>query len=65
MKKLLLLFFYLILLSAFLLTACKSKEKTAPDNAVDIETTEEPFDGLDFEEEVTIPLEENEGVGGL
>lgn len=70
MRKIILLICCLLLITSLFLAACGNggKQDNGPSepgittNATD---TEEPFSGLDVEEEVTIPIEENEGIGGL
>ena len=55
-----------------LLGACNSNKKPTETDSVTVEAgngkntgTEEPFTEMEYEEEVTIPIEEHEGVGGL
>ena len=69
MKKALLLFLCLqVLICGMILSACNcsGSDKVPKAETPTVETTtEEPFTEMDFEDEVTIPIEEYEGVGGL
>jgi len=64
-KKIMILLCCLMMISALLLTACNGRKAEQADSQDPGPTTEEPFSELDFEEEVTVPIGENEDVGGL